>query len=132
MKRRAIFTNEKLYVKVYFHFKNVPIYARKRAEKEFMKNRGEVVKIFNALITEVNNEWDQTGEPTMFGDYIEDINPKYAKLIQDRIQPYVDMVNEFFPYCKYRIDEYGDIIGFIPKYKNSKISITLKVLESFN
>ena len=95
-----------------------------------MKNRSEVVAVYNELIDSINLEWRLTGKPTMLGEYIEDINPEYSKLIQNRVQPYVDAINKHFTIYKYRIDEHGDITAHITFIKNSKLWISLKELES--
>ena len=95
--------------------------------KEFMKNRHVVVEIFNKYIDKVNKEWDLTGEPAALGEYIEDINPKYVKFVQNRIQPFIDVANKHF-ICKYKIDEYGDLVGYLPFIKNSKLIISLKFI----
>mgnify|MGYP006990173936 CR=1 FL=1 len=52
-----------------------------------MKHRSEVVKIYREHIGAVNDEWNLTGKEFAFGEYIEDINPEYSKLVYDRIQP---------------------------------------------
>lgn len=119
-----------VYFKVFYHFERVPRFMRDRMKKEYMKNRSEVVEIFNEHIDRVNEEWKSTGKPAAFGEYIEDINPEYSKFIFDRIQPYINVANELFPYCKYKIDKFGDIVGYIPFIKKSKIWITLKEIES--
>lgn len=125
--------NEKgnvMYAKVHYHFENVPKFMRGFMSNEFMKNRGKVVDIFNTLIDSVNAEWNSTGKPCAFGEFAEDINPEYVKFIQDKIQPFIDVLNKQLKYCRYRIDEVGDIIGFIPFIKKSKLWITLKFVES--
>ena len=122
--------NETLYCTVNYHYENIPRFLRKSMREWFMKNRSEVVAIFNKYIDSVNKEWKLTGEPCAFGDYIEDINPEYAKLIQNRIQPRIDLLNNKFAFFKYKIDEYGDIIAYIPFVKKSKLWITLNMIES--
>lgn len=119
-----------LYCTVEYHYENIPSFLHKTMREWFMKNRSDVVAIYNKYIDSVNKEWDLTGEPCSFGDYIEDINPKYVKLIQNRIQPQIDLINNRFMFFKYKIDEYGDIIAYIPFIKNSKLWITLKEIES--
>lgn len=98
--------------------------------KWFMKHRGSVVDIYNNHIDAVNKEWDLTGKPAAFGDYLEDINPEYITLIKDKIQPYIDAYNKRFRLFKYEIDEIGDIVAKISFIKNSRLWITLKEIES--
>lgn len=112
-------------VNVQYHFEKVPFNRRALLQDEFMKNRNVVVRIFNAHIDEVNNEWDLTGKPATFGDYLEDINPEYVAFIKDRIQPFIDEFNKSSEHCWYDIDEYGDIIGRLPFNEDSRIWITL-------
>ena len=121
---------EERYFKVFYHFIRVPKFMRRRMKKEFMKNRNEVARIFREHIKAVNDEWNLTGKEFAFGEYIEDINPEYSKLVYDRIQPFIDVANKSFPYCKYKIDEYCDIIGYLPFIKKSKLWITLEEIES--
>lgn len=118
------------YYTVEYHYENIPSFLHKIMREWFMKNRNDVADIYNKHIDSVNKEWNLTGEPSSFGDYIEDINPKYVKLIQNRIQPRIDLMNNKFTLFKYKIDEYGDIIAYIPFIKNSKLWITLKEIES--
>lgn len=115
---------------VTYHFENVPRFMQKIMQMEFMKHRNEIVGVFNDYIDEANKEWDLTGKPAAFGDYVEDINPEYVNCIKRRIQPKIDALNKQFPICKYRIDEIGDIVGYLPWIKNSKIYFTMKKVES--
>lgn len=121
---------EERYFKVFYHFIRVPKFMRRRMKKEFMKNRNEVARIFHEHIKAVNDEWNLTGKEFAFGEYIEDINPEYSKLVYNRIQPFIDVANKLFPYCKYKIDEYCDIVGYLPFIKKSKLWITLEEIES--
>lgn len=121
---------ETVYCKVFYHYENVPRIFRKLMRTEFMKNRNEVAHAYNEFIDSVNDTWDLTGKSAFLGDHVEDINPEYSRLIQKRIQPHVDILNKKFKVCKYRIDEYGDITGYIPFIKNSKIWFTIKLIES--
>ena len=121
---------EEKYFKVFYHFEKVPRFMQKYMREEFMKHRSEVVRIFQEHIDGVNDEWTLTGKEFAFGEYIEDINPEYSKLVYDRIQPFIDVVNKLFPYCKYKIDEYCDIVGYLPFIRKSKLWISLKEIES--
>ncbi|MCM1090091.1 MAG: hypothetical protein NC413_04560 [Muribaculum sp.] len=121
---------EEVYFKVFYHFEKVPRFMRKRMREEFMKNRSKVVRIYHEHIKAVNDEWALTGKEFAFGEYIEDINPEYSKLVYNRIQPFLDVANKSFPYCKYKIDQYCDIVGYLPFIKKSKLWITLKEIES--
>lgn len=121
---------EEKYFKVFYHFEKVPRFMQKYMREEFMKHRSEVVRIFQEHIDGVNDEWTITGKEFAFGEYIEDINPEYSKLVYDRIQPFIDVANKLFPYCKYKIDEYCDIVGYLPFIRKSKLWISLKEIES--
>ena len=116
---------EEKYFKVFYHFEKVPRFMQKYMREEFMKHRSEVVRIFQEHIDGVNDEWTLTGKEFAFGEYIEDIN-----LVYDRIQPFIDVANKLFPYCKYKIDEYCDIVGYLPFIRKSKLWISLKEIES--
>ncbi len=119
-----------LLCKVTYHFENIPSFMQKVMETEFMKHRSEVVKVFNNRICEVNRKWDLTGKPAAFGDYAEDINPEYVLFIRKEIQPAIDVLNKHFPICKYCIDDVGDLVGYLPWVRKSKIYITLEKIES--
>lgn len=119
-----------LLFEVTYHFTNIPIFMQKIMQTEFMNHRNEVVDIFNDHIDEVNKEWCLTGKPAAFGDYEEDINPEYVEFIKKRIQPAIDVANRYFPICKYRIDSIGDIVGYLPMVKDSKIYFTMKKIET--
>ena len=121
---------EEKYFKVFYHFEKVPRFMQKYMREEFMKHRSEVVRIFQEHIDGVNDEWTLTGKEFAFGEYIEDINPEYSKLVYDRIQPFIDVANKLFPYCKYKIDEYCDIVAYLPFIRKSKLWISLKEIES--
>lgn len=120
----------KILCTVQYHFEHVPRFMRKFVQKEFMKNRNEVVDIFNDHIDEVNKLWDLTGKPAAFSDHVKDINPEYVDHIKNYIQPAIDAVNKKFPICKYRIDDIGNIVGYIPIIRKSKIFFTIKEIES--
>lgn len=119
-----------MYCEVIYHYENVPNFIQTLAKEEFMRHRSEVVAVFNEHIDKVNAEWELTGEPCSFGKFVEDINPKYADFIQQQIQPYIDVLNKKFPLCKYRIDERAVLVGYLPFVKNSKLWITLEMIES--
>lgn len=118
---------ETVYGKIFYHFENVPKFMQKPMRKLFMKHRSEVVYIFNKHIGEANKKWGLTGKPAMLGEYIEDINPEYSKFIRDYIQPFIDIANKGL-LCKYKIDEYGDIVGYLPFIKKSKLWIDLELI----
>ena len=118
------------YCEVFYHYENIPKFLQKIMRKWYMKNRHEAVLIFHNYIDLVNKEWGLTGEPCSFGEYLEDINPKYAKFVQDKIQPHIDLLNKNYALFKYKIDEYGDLVAYIPVIKNSKLWISLKKIES--
>ena len=116
--------------KVYYHYENIPKFLRKSMRNWFMNHRSEVVKIFNESIDGVNSEWNLSGEPYSYGEFLEDINPAYIKLIQNKIQPLVDgYINRKMTIFKFKIDEYGDIVGYIPFIKNSKMYVSFKQVE---
>ena len=52
------------------------------------------------------------------------------ELIKKRIQPAIDVANRHFPICKYRIDSIGNIVGYLPMVKKSKIYFTMKEIET--
>lgn len=118
-----------LYAKVEYHYENIPKWLQDFVAKRFILHYNEVVAVFNAHINEVNSEWKSTGELYAFGDYLEDINPEYVKYVQKRIQPSINIVNKRFYLCRYKIDNYGGLVGFIPFIKDSKIWLTWKLLE---
>ena len=122
--------DEVFYCKVFYHYENIPKFLQKIMQKWYMKNRHEAVLIYHKYIDLVNKEWHLTGEPCSFGEYLEDINPKYAKFVQDKIQPHIDLLNKNYALFKYKIDEYGDLVAYIPVIKNSKLWISLKEIES--
>ena len=115
---------------VIYHFENVPKFMQKIMQTEFMKHRNEVVDVFNDHIDEVNTKWDSIGKPAAFGEYTEDINPKYVDHIRKYIQPEINVLNERFPICKYCIDDIGNIVGYLTWIRNSKIYFTLEEIES--
>lgn len=118
----------KLLAEVHFHYENIPQFFENIIEKEFIKNRGEIVDIFNSQIDRVNDLFKKTGEPYAFGDYVEDINPRYVKLIKDTIQPKIDKANLKFLLCRYKIDDVGDIVGYVPFLPKSKIWFDMKII----
>ena len=116
--------------KVYYHYEKIPIFLRKSMRNWFMNHRSEVVKIFNENINGINSEWNLSGEPYSYGEFLEDINPAYIKLIQNKIQPLVDgYINRKMTIFKFKIDEYGDIVGYIPFINNSKMYVSFKKVE---
>lgn len=114
--------------RVYFNYEHIPRFMTNRMGDWFIKNRHSVVKVFNNHIEEVNKKWELTGEPYSFGDYLEDINPEYIKEIQKTIQPFINDINKKFIFFKFKIDQYGDIVGYIPFIKKSKLWMTIKEL----
>lgn len=119
-----------LLFEVTYHFENVPKFMQKIMQRKFMKHRNEVVDVFNDHIDEVNKKWDSIGKPAAFGEYEEDINPEYVDHIRRYIQPEIDVLNKRFLICKYCIDNIGNIVGYLPWIKNSKIYFTMKKIES--
>lgn len=117
------------YCRVYYHYENVPKIFRHLMKTNFMKNRNLVVDIYNEFIDSINDAWDMINEDAFLGDHVEDINPRYGKLIQEFIQPHVDVLNKNFIFCRYRIDEYGDITGYLPFIKKSKIWFTIEIIK---
>lgn len=117
------------YYEVEFHYENIPRWLSKLVIDKFVQHRSEVVGIFNERINEANVSWKATEKPFAFGGYIEDINPEYVDHVKKRIQPAINAVNKRFYLCRYKLDQYGDIIGYVPFIPNSKVWITLKPLE---
>lgn len=117
------------YYGINFHFESVPKMLQEKLSGIFMKYRNEVVEIFNRYIDKVNRDFDKTGKPCALGDFAEDLNPEYVEFINDRIQPHIDDFNDRYPFkyfMRFKLDECGDIVGYIPGIKDSKIWITLK------
>ncbi len=112
---------KRLLAEVDFCYENIPNILSNLVYKAFMNHRNEVVQVFNDHIDEVNKIWDCTGKQCSFGDYAEDINPEYVKFIYDNIQPSIDSINKRFWLCRYRIDEIGNLIGYVPFIKKSKM-----------
>ncbi len=117
---------EEGYYRIHPHFENIPSFMQNIMWNAYLKHREEAVNIYNELIDEVNKQWNLTGEPAAFGDYAEDVNPKYIKLLRDKIQPRINVLNKHLLLCKYCIDDIGDIVGYIPWICNSKIYLTLE------
>lgn len=116
--------------KVYYHYENIPEILRESMRVWFIYHRNEVVRIFNESIDGVNAEWKLSGEPYAYGEFLEDVNTNYIKLIQDKIQPLIDeSVNQKNKIFKFKIDEYGDIISYIPYITDSKLYVSLKPIE---
>lgn len=116
--------------RVYYHYENIPEFLRKSMRTWFMNHRNEVVKIFKENIDGVNSEWELTGEPYSYGEFVEDVNPDYIKLVQNTIQPLInDSINRETMIFKFKIDEYGDIVGYIPFINNSKLYVSFKPVE---
>lgn len=116
--------------KCYYHYENIPKFLRKSMRNWFMSHRSEVVKIYNESIDGVNSEWELSGEPYSYGEFLEDVNPAYIKLMQNTMQPLIDgYVNQKMTIFKFKIDEYGDIVGYIPFINNSKMYISLEPVE---
>ena len=116
--------------KAYCHYENIPKFLRKSMRNWFINHRSEVVKIFNESIDGVNSEWELSGEPYSYGEFLEDVNPAYIKLIQNKIQPLIDdSINQKMTIFKFKIDEYGDIVGYMPLINNSKMYVFFKQVE---
>ena len=113
------------YYKVIFHFENIPDFFHNVTKKEFMKNYNVVADLFNELIDQANYCWSLKGIKAC-GDDDELINPEYTKFINDYMQPHLDILNNMFSFCKYKLGEYCDITGYLPFIKNSKVWITLE------
>lgn len=115
-----------IYVTIEGHFKHIPKCLQKIVQKHYVAHHNEIAEVFNAHIEQVNSIWKATGKPFAFGDHVEDINPEYVNCIRSHIQPFIDVVNKRFYLCKYKIDNYGDIIGYVPFLPKSKFWVTLK------
>lgn len=114
------------YYQVCPQFENIPSFMQGVMWNAFVDHRNEVVEVINELIDEVNKQWDLTGKPAAFGDYVEDVNPEYVEFMRTKIQPRIDVLNKSFKLCKYCIDDIGDIVEYIPWIPKSKIYFTLK------
>lgn len=111
--------------KVEYVYENVPSILRNIMANAYMRDRDKITAIFNERIDEVNSEWDLIGKPAAFGEYIEDMNPEYIQFVNERVQPYIDQANKSFKLCKFKLDEYCDIVGYIPEIEGSKLSIRI-------
>lgn len=110
----------------YFHFENVPKWIRPTVRGMYWEARNICAKIFNDRIDEINQQFEQTGEPFAFGPYLEDMNPKYGDLISKTLKPEFDYaLTHRGSLIRIRL-EYGDMIGYIPALKGSKIWVDFK------
>lgn len=117
--------------KARFHTENVPKLLQEGAKKEFMKARNVCASIFNDIIGDVNKKWDRTGKPASFGPYYEDINPEYVEFISEQIQPRFDEVaRRLLLRVWIRFDKYGDLVGYIPQFRDSKIWVDFEPYKS--
>lgn len=120
-----------LMYKMYFHMENVPKLFQEGAKKEFLKARNACAPIFNDMIGDVNKEWDLTGKPASFGSHYEDINPEYVEFISERIQPHFDeAARRLWLRVWITFDKYGDLIGYMPQVRDSKIWVDFKPYET--
>lgn len=121
---------ETVIYKMYFHMENVPKLFQEGAKKEFLKARNVCAPIFNDMIGDVNKEWGRTGKPATFGPNYEDINPEYVEFISERIQPRFDEVAQrLWLRVWITFDKYGDLIGYMPQVRDSKIWVDFKPCE---
>ncbi len=116
----------KLRCEVKYIYENVPSILRNVMANDYMRDRDKIVEIFNEHIDEVNSEWNLTGKPAAFGEFIEDMNPEYTQFVNERIQPYIDRANENFKLCNFKLDDHCDIVGYIPAIEGSKLSIRIR------
>lgn len=117
---------ETVVYKAYFHFENVPEWIQSTVRDMYWKARNICTPIFNDRIDEINRQFEQTGEPFAFGPYLEDMNPKYGKLMSETLEPEFDRVlTRNGSLIRIRL-EYGDMIGYIPALKESKIWVDFK------
>lgn len=126
------------YYKPNVHIENIEKYKTldndtvKDSIKEiFLKFRNTYVDLFNSKIDEINKAWDKIGEPASFGDYIEDINPKYSKIIKETIQPLFDEMNAklHLPLLFY-VTDYGDIEAKLNIIQDITMYMTLEEVEA--
>lgn len=118
---------EEVLFKARFYCEHIPNFMQRYATKRFMKLRSAAANIFNNFIDEVNSEWDKTGEEAGLGS---GFNPKYAKLIKDRIQPIIDKdINSRSGAVCIFIGDDCDLHGRIKFIKDSKISLGLIPIE---
>ena len=117
--------------KACYHYENIPTFLREHMRDWLINCRIDAVRVFNECIDEVNSKWESTGEPYSYGEFLEDVNPSYIELIQNSIQPLIDKyVNRYMTIFKFKIDEYGDIVGYIPFIDNSKMYVSFRRVES--
>lgn len=94
----------------------------------YLEHRSKICNIFNDKISSINEEWDKTGKPCSFGDYIEDMNPEYSKFIKDRIMPEINKLNDKlnnYP-IEYYLDDYCDVRGKLKERPTITIGVWLK------
>jgi hypothetical protein len=99
--------------------------------KLYLEYRSQICNIFNDKIPSINEEWDKTGKPCSFGDYIEDMNPEYSKFIKDRILPEIQEFNnklDKYP-IEYYLDDYCDIRAKLKAKPEITIGVWLKEKE---
>lgn len=122
---------ETVLFKMRFHMENIPKLLQEGAKKEFLKARNACAPIFNDMIGGVNKEWDHTGKPAAFGPNYEDINPEYVEFISERIQPRFDeAARRLWLRVWITFDKYGDLIGYIPQLRDSKIWVDFEPYKS--
>lgn len=99
--------------------------------KLYLEYRSKICNIFNDKIPSINEEWEKTGKPCSFGDYIEDMNPEYSKFIKDRILPEIQKFNnELNNYpIEYYLDDYCDIRAKLKERPEITIGVWLKEKE---
>lgn len=114
-----------VYFKAEYRYTNIPKFLQEFVARKFMQHRSEIVELFNSKIDEVNTYYKSTGKSFAFGDYEEDINPEYVACIRRYIQPLFDEANKRFCICRYSLGEYGEIVGYVPFIRNSKIELFL-------
>ena len=118
-----------VYLTATCHLVNIPNFLRDIVQKSYEKHYNEVVNLFNEHIDSANKIWDMTEEPFAFGDTSEDFNPKYVRCIQRHIQPYIDVLNRRLLFCRYRLGECAEIVGYVPFLPKSIIWMTFRLKD---
>lgn len=127
-------------VEVNYHFDNIEKYPlldldsfKTELGKIYLHYRNVFADIFNSKINDINEAWDETGEPPSFGDYAEDVNPKYVEFIKDRLDDDFKEANDRIKaegcMLEFYLDDICDIRARIIGFEDVSIWINIKLME---
>lgn len=123
---------EKIRFKVYYHYENVPDWIKRLVMKKFMNRRNRAVRVLNesGIYQKINEKWDlEISEKPMLGSYIEDINPRYAAFVNERVQPILDEKVNKGKIFRIISGRYCDLEMTIIGIKNSRVWIDLEEIK---